>query len=705
MNELITLFDALFNGDVQWRAPMWLWGLLMPFLVMVLMRLVMRKNKQGYADAHLWPWVQATSLKSQSGFSKVSRPVQFKTASFWQGLVALLRLISMIKRLLTPLRLLAIAWLSLMVAIAGPRSLQSSELETSRGGVDILVVMDLSHSMTADDVYPNRFLQAKSLVESLKNALQADDRLALMGYAGQPHLVSPLSFDRDLFQHNLDLIAPNMLPTQGSWLELALIEGVNHLAQTAGKSKVMVVLTNGNPVFWQTPALPSRFANMPFSQDLRASQTDVKTILVGIGNPASSTLPDADHKTGKLHHNGLLVQSRLEALSLKKWAQNLQGVYLRGDESQAFLQKLLTEVTLPAGERIQQTDQQTWQDFSHPLMVLAVVALLLAFYPIALFSRGSNRPSHQKPLDNTTVSSSGIVGGFLIFAMFVGSLMVVKPTFANVTQDSKVSLEQKAYQAYQNQDYDQATILYDQLNTYSGWMGAGSAAFKAEDLESAVLYFRQAALSAPDDLARGRALFNLGNSFYLANLLAQAVESYQQALRYQPNYPQAQHNLALASERLKIEQMKQQKANGNNGEEDNEGEGDKGQGRDEGGAFYGGQKPSADAKEPGFGADGDIMGGKRGGEEVILPQVGDVTDYQLQAQGRVNLNAEARASQANANAIINQAKQRQRAEVFQQQLLKIDDNQATLLKRLFEREAGFQAPQAKPHPIPGLQPW
>lgn len=705
MNDLITLLDALLNGDVQWRAPMWLWGLLMPFVVLVLMRLVVRKNKQGYADAHLWPWVQATALNSQNGFSKVSRPAQFKTASFWQGLVRLLKLISMIKRLLTPLRLLAIAWLSLMIAIAGPRSLQSSEFETSRGGVDILVVMDLSHSMTAADVYPNRFLQAKSLVESLKNTLQADDRLALMGYAGQPHLVSPLSFDRDLFQHNLDLIAPNMLPTQGSWLELALIEGVNHLAQTGGKSKVMVVLTNGNPVFWQTPDLPSRFTNMRFSQDLRASQTDVKTILVGIGKPSPSTLPDASYKTGKLHHNGLLVQSRLEALSLKKWAQNLQGVYLRGDESQAFLQKLLTEVMLPAGERIQQTDQQTWQDFSHPFMVLAVVALLLAFYPIALFSRHSNTSNRQKSLENTTVSSAGIVGGVLILAVFAGSLLVVKPVFANVSQDSKVALEQKAYQAYQNQDYDQATILYDQLNTYSGWMGAGSAAYKAEDLESAVLYFRQAALSATDDSARGLALFNLGNSFYLANLLAQAVESYQQALRYQPNYPQAQHNLALASERLKVEQMQQRKGRGNSGDEDDEGEGDQGQGREEGGAFYGGQKPSADAKEPGFGADGDIMGGERGGEEVILPQDGDVTDYQLQPQVRAQLNAEARASQANANAIINQAKQRQRAEVFQQQLLKIDDNQATLLKRLFEREAGFQAPQAKPHPIPGLQPW
>jgi len=702
MNELMALFNTLLSGDLQWRAPAWLWGLWVPLGVLILTRLAIRKNKQGYADAHLWPWVQVASSATNKGFRKVGRPADSKTGLIWRLLNLFLKGVSMLKHLLSPLRLLAIAWLSLMIALAGPRSLQINELESTRGGVDILVVMDLSHSMTATDVYPNRFLQAKSLVESLKNSLQPDDRLALMAYAGQPHLISPLSFDRDLFQHNLDLIEPDMLPTQGSWLELALIDGVNHLAQTAGKTKVMLVFTNGNPIFWQTPELPSRFASMPFADDLRASETGVKTILIGIGKPTPSTLPDETHKTGKLHANGLLVQSRLEALSLKKWAQNLQGVHLRGDESQAFLQKLLTEVTLPAGERLEQNNQQNWQDFAHPFMVIAVVALLFAFYPIALFSGVANR---KKSEANNTFSSPGLIGGLLVLSAFLGSLCVSQPVFANTVDGFNVALEQQAFQAYQNKEYEQATLLYDQLNSYSGWMGAGSSAYKLQALESAVLYFRQAALSAPDDLARSRALFNLGNSFYLANLLPQAIESYQQAVLYQADYPQAKHNLALASARLKIEQASQKQANANRGDEDDEGEGGQGKGRGDGGAFYGGQKPSADAKEPGFGADGDIMGGGRSGEGVILPLEGDATDYQLQNAGQAFLSNQARAQQANTNAIVERAKQRQRAEVFQQQLQKIEDNQATLLKRLFEREEGFQAPQEQPHPIPGVQPW
>ncbi|MEA3404362.1 MAG: VWA domain-containing protein [Pseudomonadota bacterium] len=691
MNELADFLNAFLSGQLQWRAPLWLWGIFAPVIMMLWMSLLLRKNKQGYADAHLWPWVQ---VSSEPSFSKLTRPVQSEKGIFTVISVVILKAFNRLKRLISPLRLLALAWVCLMVAVAGPRSLQLSEMESSRAGVDVLVVMDLSHSMTADDVYPNRFLHAKSLVESLKNALQPDDRMALMGFAGQPHLVSPLSFDRGLFQHSLDLLEPNMMPTQGSWLELALIAGVNHLSKTAGQAKVMVVLTNGNPVFWQAPPLPSVVKELPFAKDMRASQTGVKIIMVGIGQPTPSTLPDDTHSSGKLHTSGVLVQSRLEEMSLKKWAHNLQGSYLRGSENREFMQRLLAEVTLPAGERSQSSNQQNWQEFAQPFMVLAALALLLAFYPLSIGSLQTKADERSH-----TLSSNSLLG---LVALILAVSLFSQSVFAQTTSGSKVAIQQQAYDAYQAQDYELATALYDQINNYDGWMGAGSAAYKAEDLESAVLYFRQAALMANQDSARAKALFNLGNSYYLTNLLPQAIESYQQALLYQSTYSQAQHNLALASERLKIEQANQAKKQGK-GEEGEEG--DTGKGRGDDGAFYGGEKPNASSETPGFGADGDSIGGDRSGEAVILPMEGDPTDYELQATELAKLNADQRAAAATANAIIEKQKQLQRAQAFQQQLQQIDDQQKVLLQRLFEREEGFQAAQPQPHPIPGVQPW
>ena len=693
MNELTGLLDAILNGHLQWRAPLWLWGIWLPVGFVIVARWLVKKNKQGYADAHLWPWVQVQTASSNA---KLNRPGTLKKGSLLQGLNTGIRFLLRFNRFITPLRLVAIAWICLMIAIAGPRSVQTSEMQPTRNGVDILVVMDLSHSMTATDVFPNRFLQAKTLVESLKTRLQVDDRLALMGFAGQPHLISPLSFDRGLFQHNLDLIEPNILPMQGSWLELALIAGTQHLHDTAGNAKVMVVLTNGNPLFWQPPPLPKVFAQSPFSNDLRLSQTGVKTILVGIGQPTPSSLPDKTHKSGKLHASGLLVQSRLETMSLKNWAQNLQGTYLHGRDNGEFLEQLVQAVTLPAGERLVSDHQPIWQDFAPLFIGLALLALFLAFYPVALLSQ---KIAHTA--DSNKVSSPNLIGGLLMFLFFLGALFTMDSVYANsASTPSNIALEQQAFKAYQNQNYETATALYDQLNTYSGWMGAGSAAYKADDLESAVLYFRQAAVIAQQESLRAKALFNLGNSYYLANLLPQAIASFQQALVYQTVYPPAQHNLALAKARLKIEQANQKTGKGDEKNGD-----DAGKGREDEGAFYGGQKPNASSEEAGFGADGDALGGERSGNEVLLPLEGELTDYELQRDANARLNSEARASMATANAIVNREKQLQRAHVFQQQLEQIDDQQKTLLKRLFEREAGFQAAQDAPHPISGVQPW
>ena len=695
MSTLIDLFSLLIAGDLHWRAPIWLWGLLLPFVMLIITRLRIRKSQIGYADAHLWPWVQVEQAEMSAQKTAIDSESSRPAGSYTPLVLSRLKNgLQCLKNSITPLRLLGFAWIMLMIAVSGPRGLQVSESETTRGGVDLLVVMDLSHSMTATDVYPSRFLQAKTLVESLKNSLQQDDRLGLMVFAGQPHLVSPLSFDRELFQHNLDLIEPNMLPTQGSWLELGLIDGVNHLAQTGGQAKVMLVLTNGAPAFWATPEIPSRLANMPYVKELSATHTGVKTVMVGIGKPTPSTLVDETHSSGKLHANGLLVQSRLEEINLKKWAQNLQGTYLRGSETAEFMQRLLAEVTLPAGERNEQNSQQRWVEFSQPFIVLSVIAMLLEFYPVTLFAGRSNRKVKEV---KSTVLSPSVLAGLLVLGALLISSLFSQSAFAN---DSNVGLEQRAFNAFQQQNYEQATELYDQLNTHSGWMGAGSSAYKAGDLETAVLYFRQAALSAPQDPARAQALFNLGNSYYFANLLPQAMESYQQALLYRADYPQAEHNLALAERRFKFEQ-----ANKKLQSNEEEGEGAKGRGRGEDEAFYGGQKPIAGTTELGFGTD-DLEERERTDSQVILPLEGDSTDYQLQGSADTGmLELTTQASDNTANAIINRAQQQRRAERFQQQLRQIDDKQKELLKRMFEREEGFQAAQEKPHEIPGVQPW
>lgn len=203
-----------------------------------------------------------------------------------------------------------------------------------------------------------------------------------------------------------------------------------------------------------------------------------------------------------------------------------------------------------------------------------------------------------------------------------------------------------------------------------------------------MVYFQQAAVQALSDQQRAYALLNLGNSFYQAGLFAQAIESYQQALLYDPDYLKAKHNLALAQKQRQRQSGQQQN------EETGEGQGQGQSSRDNEGAFYGGQKPDP---SPGEGASGDAPEGDKDGKEFVLPDMPDQMDYSLDNQNALSLNS-------TANAILDQQQRRQRIEAFEKQLGLIQDNQQQLLKHLFEREEGFQAHQTQAHPLPGVNP-
>lgn len=651
------MIEILLNWE--WRDATTLWFVLAPAVWGAISFWLRRRQTSQYAESHLLPWAkvteqslftnaQYTKALAQKQTSKTARPGRF--------------LLRQLGHLFRPKWLLTLAWICLIIALAGPRTLVPSPQESTRAGVDILVALDTSRSMLVQDVAPNRFLLAKSLVESLANRLEPNDRLGLMVYAGRPHLVSPLSFDRALFQHYLDLMRPGILPTLGSQLDSAIMFGAEHLQQTAGKSQVLLVLTNGTPEPDQIVAVP---------EGLKAvANTATKVILAGVGNLQPSRIPSMEHPSGALHASGLLVTSRLEQIALQKLATQLNGVYLRANNDAAFLDRLVEEVSVLAKKRSFQSALPVWQDHAMPFIWGAFFALLWAFFPVRIGR--SVQPNILSLLGVAVLSS------VLFYTPGAWAL------------DETVGQEIQAYKAFNAKDYDASQQAYDGLHNYRGWFGAGAAAYKAEDYESSVFYFREAALNGVTDKQRAQALFNLGNSFYQANLTRQAIEAYEQALVYWPNYEKAEHNLALAKRKRQKQKGQQQD------QEQGDGQGDGNTSRDAEGAFYGGQKPNQD--EAGEGVSGDAPEGEKDGKEFVLPDEPEETDFSLSTANSLQLND-------TANAILDQQKRVYRMEKFEHEMQRVEDNQARLLQNIFEREEGFQATQNQSHPLPGVKPW
>ncbi|MDX1796671.1 MAG: tetratricopeptide repeat protein, partial [Hydrogenovibrio sp.] len=444
--------------------------------------------------------------------------------------------------------------------------------------------------------------------------------------------------------------------------------GYQHLVQTAGKSRVLIVFTNGEPENYQAQPLPENLKKI--------AQSGTKVILVGVGETAASRVPDFNDRTGYLHANGILVTSRLEAVSMQKLAGQVGGQYLHASKDANFIQALLKAISLEAEKRHFQSSQPVWQDHAMPFIWTALVALLWAFFPIrGRLQRKSNLASAYWGVGLVLCF---VAGGS---ALHSGEVEAAEPN---------VSKHRQAYDAFASKNYDLSQQLYDEMNDYQGWFGAGDAAYRAEDYESAVLYFRQAALMGRNDRQRAESLYNLGNTYYQTNLLDQAIEAYEQALVYQPDYPKAKHNLELAKQRRAVERKGQQQR-----DESGEGQGKGSQSRDADGSFYGGQKPNSD---PGEGVAGESPEGNKQAKDFVLPSDMEETDFRLKSMQRLQAND-------TASAILDQQQRIRRIEKFEQKMEQVDDNQSELLIRLFEREEGFQARQDESHDLPGVKPW
>ncbi len=636
----------------QWRQPELLWLLFVPVFWWLMVILRRRHRTHQYAQSHLLPWVQIPKIGNQNVLRMTRSVVTFGFGRFWASIWQ-------------PRMLLSLAWIGLVIALAGPRTQVPSPEQTSRSGVDILVAMDASRSMMAQDVAPNRFLHAKALIESLVNRLEQNDRVGLMVYAGKPHLVSPLSYDRDLFQYYLNLVRPGMLPTLGSQTEAAISFGLTHLQQTAGQTQILLLFSDGGDLPNSSDEQPQiTLASEPLSGQVR---------LIGVGQPTPAVIPSQEHPTGALHRNGLKIMTQLQQAPLEQLASRWQGQYFRASDSFNFIETLLADLSAQAQPRTEQSTQPVWQDHSKPFIALAFFALLWAFYPIAIRQR-----------QNASQSTLLLLAGF--FSLGLGTS---EPVFAQWVAETEVEKEQQAFQALQAHHYDEAEQGYQKVPNFNGILGAGAAAYRKKDYESSVVYFQQAAVAALSDQQRAYALLNLGNSFYQAGLFVQAIESYQQALLYDPDYLKAKHNLALA------EKARQRQSGQQQNEETGEGQGQGESSRDNEGAFYGGQKPDP---SPGEGASGDAPEGDKDGKEFMLPEAPEQMDFSLNTAQSLRLNS-------TANAILDQQQRRQRIEQFEKQLSGIQDNQQQLLKHLFEREEGFQAQQSQAHPLPGVAPW
>ena len=210
--------------------------------------------------------------------------------------------------------LLAVA---LAVIIIGWANLQTGDKleKVQRKGVDVVIALDVSKSMLANDIQPDRLTRAKQLIMLMADKMQ-NDRVAFIVFAGRSYLQVPLTVDYSALKMMVQNASPSMVPTQGTVIGDAVSMALESFSTTEHKYKSLIIISDGEDHDEQA-----------IKKVQEAAEAGVIVHTVGIGSPQGTTLYDPETKSVKLDEKGSPVVSKLNEEELRSLAAAGHGTY------------------------------------------------------------------------------------------------------------------------------------------------------------------------------------------------------------------------------------------------------------------------------------------------------------------------------------------------------------------------------------------
>jgi len=288
----------------------------------------------------------------QTAALKISSLKGFDTSKNW---LAKLRPILFVIRLVV---------LSLIItAMARPRTVDESTRIKTIKGIDIVIAIDVSASMLARDLKPNR-LEALKKVASRFIQARPNDRLGLVEYAGESYTKTPLTSDKKIVLSSLKSIKYNTTITGGTAIGMGLATSVNRLKESRAKGKVIILLTDG--------VNNSGFIDPKIASEL-AVEFGIKVYTIGLGSNGMALSPIGILPNGSFQYGNIQVEIDEELLN--QIAETTGGKYFRAT-SNTKLEEIYAEINKLEKTEIEETKYKSYNELFRPL-ILAAFGLLL----------------------------------------------------------------------------------------------------------------------------------------------------------------------------------------------------------------------------------------------------------------------------------------------------------------------------------------
>ena len=484
------------------------------------------------------------------------------------------------------LTLLCLAVGFLVVAWANPL-MGTTLAEGEQKGIDMAVCIDVSNSMLAQDMKPNRMARSKQVVQSLMSQL-GGDRISLVVFAGKAFIEMPLTNDYAATKMFLDDISTDLISEQGTAIGDAIAKGMATLGYGAegdadtpewepNKSRAIIIISDGEN--HEDDAVEA-------AKD--AADQGIMVCTIGVGSPGGSQIPIVDRR-GKIvdwrkDGEGNVVTTHLNEEMLQDIARAGNGIYAHAGNGNAAVEEIVKQIGTLESQKFGASQYNSYKSqFQYPL----ALALLCLLVEVFLYERRNPRFSLGK-----FISRKKQVAVFLLLGIALGAS-------AQTPQEPAEKTPQSLYQR------EKSTVPYDvkhrvakhrrqatrdgnkalkkkhnseAVTSYRNALKADSAYAKAQynaaiahsrmqQYDTALSYYNHVCQNASSTAKqRADAHYNAGN-IYLKQALAvrdtggydgqslhAAIEQYKASLRLQSNSRDAQHNLSLALQLLRPEQ-------------------------------------------------------------------------------------------------------------------------------------------------------
>lgn len=277
--------------------------------------------------------------------------------------------------------MLTTAWIFAVIALANPQS--GAKLgEVKREGIDIFIALDVSNSMLAEDITPNRLDRARNSIVRLIDRLKGD-RIGLIVFAGKAYVQLPLTTDYSAARLFLNTVRPDMIPVQGT----AIAEAIRMAMQSFDvetRNKSIVIISDGED--HEQGALEAA---------KEAASAGIRIFTIGMGTPDGVPIPVYNQfgkQTGyRKDRQGNTIVTRLNETILQQIAATGNGTYIRANNTRIGLDQVMNEL-----EKIEKSEIETkvfteynshFQWFVGAAILLLIMEMLLAWRKSVLETR------------------------------------------------------------------------------------------------------------------------------------------------------------------------------------------------------------------------------------------------------------------------------------------------------------------------------